>query len=102
MVAGVELDDPGRPRRERALPVGWGALVLRADQVGGGHVVPGRFPHGLLEDSEALPCGPAGGLALGLRIAVLQERLSQGVGPYGEGAAFRIDVEERCGRVAAE
>jgi hypothetical protein len=42
VVAGVEFHDAGCSTGELALQVGWGALVLRADEVRRGHVPPGR------------------------------------------------------------
>ena len=42
VVAGVEFHDAGCSTGELALPVGRGALVLRADEVRRGHVLPGR------------------------------------------------------------
>jgi hypothetical protein len=42
VVARVEFLDAGCPTGELALPVGGGAAVLRTDEVGRGHVVPGR------------------------------------------------------------
>jgi hypothetical protein len=42
VVAGVEFHDAARPTGERALQLGGGALVLCADEVRRGHVLPGR------------------------------------------------------------
>src|SRR3954452_22092051 len=42
VVAGVEFHDAGCSTGELALPVGGGALVLRADEIRRGHVLPGR------------------------------------------------------------
>ena len=58
--------------------------------------------HRLLEDRQALTGRLVRGLSLDLRIAVLQERLGQGVRADGERAALGIDVEERGGLLAAE
>lgn len=42
VVAGVEFHDAGCSTGELALQVGWGAPVLRADEVRRGHKLPGR------------------------------------------------------------
>jgi hypothetical protein len=102
VVAGVEFHDAGCSVRELALQVGGGALVLRADEVRRGHVLPGHRLHRLLEDRQALPGRLVHGLSLDLWIAVLQERLGQGLGPDGERPVLGINVEERRGRLPAE
>jgi len=42
VVAGFELHYPARPAGVLALHLGWGASVLGADEIGRGHVSPGR------------------------------------------------------------
>ena len=101
-MAGVKFHDAACPTGELTLQVEGRAAVLDADQVRRGHVLPSRCMHRLLEDRQALPSCLVRGLSLGIRIAVLEERLGQGVRPDGERAALGIDVEERGGLLAAE
>ena len=77
VVAGVEFNDGAGLAGEVALPPRWGAPVLGADQVGRGHLPPGRRTDGLSGHLHALPRQPVRGLGLGDGVAILQERLHQ-------------------------
>lgn len=88
-MARVEFHDAARPAGVLALPPGRGTSVLRANEVGrylDGHVVPCRFAHRLPDHVKALPGRLVQGLLLDLWIAVLQERLGEGIAPDGERA----------------
>src|ERR1019366_7600878 len=102
VVASVELDDGAGLAGEVALQPRWRALVLGADEIGRGHLLPGRRTYGLCRHVHALPRELVCSLGLGVGVAVLQERLHEELRADTERAAVRVDVEERGGCAIAE
>jgi len=102
VVTGRDLHDVAGAAGELALPHRRGALVLRADEVRRGHLLPRRRAHGLLGDLYALPRQPGPRLRLHVRVAVLQERLDEQLGADAERSSDGVDVQERRGLLAAE
>jgi hypothetical protein len=55
VVASVKLDDSAGLAGEVALQSRWCAFVLSADEIGRGHLLPGRGTYGLCRHVHALP-----------------------------------------------
>ena len=77
-------------------------LSSSTDEIGRGHLLPGRRADGLSRDVQALPREPVSSLGLGVGVAVLEERLREGRRANTERAAHRVDVEKRGGGAVTE
>jgi len=100
-MSGVELDDSVRAVGELSLPLGGGAAVLVAYQVGGWYLVPGRGSDRLLGDRQALVSQVACRV-IDQRGAIVHEGLAKYLRAHGEGAGLDVDGKKRRRLGAAE